>query len=525
MPKDTRPLGNKRLLRSQPTRIDRQRVLSSILMKYVVGVEKPKFKGITNCSKWVNNHAGGKSSVVIECKENKVKFLGMKTCGSYDCPNCANYVRKKEADNVSKSVKACLWDRGEVRFITATKAPEIDDKLSVDQVQTYKSKAIKLVNNYNKNNGTTIGLWITIENTISSKTMHRDHNNVSCHGKLYLHAHAHGILTVSNLDKVHTRVIESRLRSLWSEVVVSMGGKTFASVDITGNHTQSKGRYLEAVGFRSDVVTEDKGIGDYLNKLMNPVDNIGLETTMGQHKGNNKTGRGLMVALDRLMDRDCSQFEYREIRRCIETWFVSMFRKNRMNRNVHFKQLVSRFEDIRYKIIADYHDRVYGDFLDKEYSKYASRYSMKKSCIDFGWKRSIEKREAEEYVEEVYERLANGAEVDGYIFPLYSFERERISQDVAPDWVEVINGYLWDEMTRIGYFGLIADIVVGYRQRSQGKASYDALMRLNKQVGDLDYGKQDFVSRRVASVVMCAYTDGILMGDYPKVTNNNNLIQ
>ena len=341
MPKDTRPLGNKRLLRSQPTRIDRQRVLSNILMKYVVGVDKPKFVGIANCCKWVNTHEAGKSSVMIECVENKVKFLGLKTCGSYDCPNCANYVRKKEADNVSKSVKACLWDGGEVRFITATKAPEISDVKSIEQVQKYKSKAIKLVNNYNKNNKTEIGLWITIENTISSKVMVKDHNDVTCKPKYYLHVHIHGIVTVSEVDRKHVKVIESRLGALWREVIVSEGGKTFARGNIGTNCPRGKGRYLEEVGFRSDVVTHDKGIGDYLNKMMNPVDNIGLETNYGQNKGSAKTGRGLMIALNRLMDRDCSDFEYSEIKRCVEAWFVTMFRRNRINRNSHFKQLVT----------------------------------------------------------------------------------------------------------------------------------------------------------------------------------------
>ena len=150
---------------------------------------------------------------------------------------------------------------------------------------------------------------------------------------------------------------------------------------------------------------------------------------------------------------------------------------------------------------------------------------MPKAAIDFMWARSLEKKHTEEFVEEAYERLAGGAEVEGYIFPLYSFEKERISQDNEPDWVVRINGYVWDEMTRIGYFGLIADIVVGYKQRGEGKATYDALMKLCKEVGDLEYGFVDFVSRRVACVVMCAYTDGILMGDYPMVTNNDNLIQ
>jgi hypothetical protein len=508
MPKDTRPLGNKRLLRSQPHKIDRQRVLSSILMKYVVGVEKPKFLGVTNCSKWVNTHEAGKSSVVIEGRGNKVKFLGVKTCGSYDCPICANYVRKREAEKVSKSVKACLWDGGEVRFITATKAPEIDDALSVEQVQRYKSKAIKLVNNYNKNNGTSIGLWITIEHTISSKIMTKNHTGASCHAKLYLHAHIHGLLTVSKSDTKHTKVVEQRLGDLWSEVVVSLGGKTFAR----------SGEFLEAVGYQVDVVTEESGIADYLNKLMNPVDNIGLETTMGQLKGNNKTGRGLMVALDRLMDGECSDWEYREIRRLVDVWFVSMFRKNRMNRNTHFKALVERFDNIRYKIVADYHDRVYGDYVLRKYEEYAEKWrwlGMPKTSINFGWRHSIEKPRHEQYVDETYERLANGSEVDGYIFPLHSFERERISPDTEPDWIEVINGYVWDEMTRSGHHGLIADIVTGYHQRGEGKGAYDALMKLNKQVGDLMCGKQEFASRGVATVVMCCYVDGhYLNGDY-----------
>ena len=500
MPKDTRPLGNIRLLRSQPTITDRMRVLSGMLCKYSLDVAKPKFKGITNCCKWVNDYQRP-SQVVIEGVGGKVKTYGLKTCGSYDCPNCSGYVRKQEADKVSKSVKACLWDGGEVRFITATKAPEIADVKSIEQVQTYKSKAIKLINNYNKNNGTKIGIWITIETTISSKAMVEDHYGTSCKPKLYLHVHTHGLLTLTNQDSIHVKLIESRLKSLWREVVVSLDGKTFAG---------GGDKYLEEKGFRSDVINESNGIGEYLNKLMNPLDNIGLETTMGQVKGDNKSGRGLMIAIDRMMDRDCSDWEYREIRRLVETWFVGMYRKNRMNRNQHFKDLVQRFETIRYGIVEDYWKRNFGNLVYLEKLRFfGDRTDYDGKVTKVLWDRSEDKKFAEQYVEEAYERLAGGLEVDGYCFPLHSFEREKIDHQPAPDWIEVISGRLWDEMTRRGHFGLIVDILVGYHYRNENKHLYDALMYLSD--GCRGMGISDkMVWQGIDLLVLRCYEDHIL---------------
>ena len=501
MPKDTRPLGNIRLLRSQPTTTDRMRVLSSILSKYSMAVSKPKFKGITNCCKWVNDFQRP-NQVIVEGVGGKVKTYGLKTCGSYDCPNCSGYVRKKEADRVSKSVKACLWDGGEVRFITTTKAPEIIDVKSIEQVQKYKSKAIKLINNYNKNNNTEIGIWITIETTISSKVMVEDHNNTTCAPKLYLHAHTHGLLTLNKQDASHVTLVESRLKSLWREVVVSLDGKTFA-----GNGDV----YLEEKAFRSDVINEANGIGDYLNKLMNPLDNIGLETTMGQLKGDNKSGRGLLIAIDRMMDKDCSNWEYGEIRRLIETWFLGMYRKNRMNRNQYFKDLVRRFEIIRYGIVEDYWERNFSNVVYLEKLRFFGGFRGKypKKIKQALWETSQDKRLAEEYVEEAYERLAGGLEVDGYYFPCASFEREKIEHQPAPDWVEVISGRLWDEMTRRGHFGLIVDILVGYHYRNENKHLYEALMYLSGGCSGIGVCDK-IVSQGIDLLVMRCYDDGIL---------------
>jgi hypothetical protein len=265
------------------------------------------------------------------------------------------------------------------------------------------------------------------------------------------------------------------------------------------------------------VINHDNGIGDYLNKMTNPVDNIGVETTMGQNKGNTKSGRGLMVALDKWLNPECSSWERSQITKLVEVWFITMFRRNRMNRNKVFKSLVSRFKEIRWAMIANYFESNFGSWEQRMFDKFAMKgvyRNMSLSCVKFAWKRSLEQQAAVSFMEDTYDKLVNGSAVDGYCFPLCSYEKEKIPTSTEPRWSVMVNGFVWDEVTRRGHFGLIVDLVVGYHRTGAYKAIYADLQAICKIADDLIIGKQTFVEVSVDRLVTLCYADDSLMGTY-----------
>jgi len=442
-----------------------------------------------------------------------------------------------EADKVSKVVQSILWKGGEVKFLTGTKAPQVDDSLSIDQVQGYKSKAIKFISNYNKDFGTSVILWMIIEATFSRKVMTREHNGRLCRPKHYLHVHPHGLVCVPVEDSKHTISICEGLKELWVKEI-SKNGCTFAD--------GSRGE-LSRFGWRTDDINHDNGIGSYLNKMMSPVNNIGIETTMGQLKGENKAGMGMMVALDRALHPECGTWERNEIVRMVETWFVTMFRRNRMNRNVSlFKAELKEFDRLRNKIISDWFNRNYGDYVEGQKRDWLADKvrSRLRWCKEIGvitneekelknagyiWKTLKMGDKHQLKIDNIFLALHGGSNFQGFCFPLSQLGKQKSKEEEPkPDWHEGIHALLWDAMTRYGYFGLIIDILVGYHNRSDYKAIYGTLMTINESLYDKkmeEHKKEAYTAKELATLLpVCYEVDGPLMRTYPTLEHYNDKV-
>lgn len=504
MPRDTKePLGTIRYLHSNPTKFHRLKLLQHILAPYVNKEESGKkmFSGIFNCTKWVTRYDQVSSMVTIQgFTDNRIKILGVQTCRSIDCPNCAGFVRDRLSDKLSKAVQACLWDRGEVRFITATKSPEIEDEVSVSQILEYAEKSRVMVANWNYKKKTKIGYWITPEVTFSSKVMIKHYSGVSCSPKLYLHGHIHSLLLVRTEDVWSLERLEIMLRELWVKTV----GFTFAQssknaidrMGVTGEENKKSYRRSDfsRIGFRSEVVTEEKGIAKYLNKLLDTTSNIGNELTMGQSKGDLKSGMGLNIALNKMLSPECSHWERRELKRLVRVWFVSMFNKQRHRKTRVIDTFVKRFDDIRYEVIRKYHDRFYADKILKEFQLFG----------DLPFFDSLKDLR--------YDRLCRGESEDGYHFPKSSLTKVLSVKDELPVWEEMIMGSLWTGISARMHSSVVVDIFKGYHNEGRYKAIYRHLKQLNFRIRCMYESGHigSAVEEGVDSLVLLCYSEGLL---------------
>jgi hypothetical protein len=237
--------------------------------------------------------------------------------------------------------------------------------------------------------------------------------------------------------------------------------------------------------------------------------------TRGQEKGpqgNGKTGRGLFVALDRLIDKSCGDWEKIEIKRLIEIWFLGMFRQNRVKKNNKIMNGFSyRFEEIRRGVITKYHDRIYGscdDIFQRQKTKIAHAFDVA----------SCQERKIFNFLYTKLDDLVEGRIVDGWFFPLHSLQKEREADEIEPEWTVTINGRLWDYMGCRGYECMLVDIVVRYMERGEGKALFEALMHINKSAGRVGLltgwdgdNPPPMVARGVDALVMRRYNDGVAL--------------
>lgn len=502
MPKDYTtifsPLGKIRLTvlpNDKTPKWKRLKALQLVLKPMATREIKPRHKGIYNCAKWSRvDDYGYHHPVKIEgYGDGRVIVRGVKTCGSVDCPNCGDLIRVEKANDISMAVQGCLLGGGEVRLVTTTKAPEIDDELSIKQVKDYVARLVKMMKNYNYNNSTKIGLHLVIEPSFSRKIMGRHHRQTGVYKKRYLHVHTHSLVLFGKEDTKHENAIKCKMKELWKTVISEGQGHCFLNDANTRLHHRA---------FRWDVIEGDKGLGNYLNKTLTSVENIGLETEMGQSKGDKVKGRGLFVVIDDIIREDSheSSWGVKEDKRLVRAWFNGMFRARRTRTNKAFDAFKMDFIAIREQNIRELAE----DWVARNQS--------------FDWPFDVD----------ITEFM-----IDTKLFVLQSgmdWKRHELrpkikQEEEQPRWVETITGALWDSVVKEGYYGLLQELLKGYHLFGYYEKSYELLMKMNGPGIRKEIGYMSFIRDGLDGFIEQCYYDGVLIGTYPDRKTNNNQLQ
>lgn len=499
MPNDNAPhqvsLGKIRqsvLNHNKTSKWKRLRSLQGIIRPFATDKDKSRLTGQYNCAKWSHTDGYGINHPVEIAGDatGQVSVRGVKVCRSRDCPNCAGIKRAKDADQISMSVMGTLLDGGQCRLVTTTKAPEVDDLLSIRQVKAYASKAAKVVKNYNYYHGTKIGYHLVIEPSFSRKVIGSHHKIEGYHNKKYIHLHTHSLVLLSNEDSKHEDSLMEKLKKCWKDCVSENDGYSFLQQD--KNHLRSR-------AFRVDVIEGEKGLGKYLNKNLGAVENIGLETEMGQSKGETVKGRGLFVVLDDIINSDDKQSQAQDIE-MLRNWYSGMFGARRARTNEHFKNAMASFERHREEKVrrwceayvagcqsADFIGRCHssdGDILNAQFETWMALPSEPHESApgaEYIWKAT-----------EMSPRILNKREVL---------------------WTEFVSGAFWDSISKKGLFGLLQELFRGYHMEGKYRIPYEFSKRIDERSLGREIGGKTILYDGLDQFLELCYNDGILYRD------------
>ena len=487
MPNDNAPhqvsLGNIRsgvLNHNKTSKWKRLRSLQGILTPFATDKEKPKLTGQYNCAKWsiIDGYGCTAPIEIAGDATGQVSVRGVQVCRSRDCPNCAGFKRRRYADEVSMSVMGTLLGGGQCRLVTTTKAPELDDLLSIRQVKAYASKAAKVVKNYNYYHGTKIGYHLVIEPSFSRKVIGSHHKIEGYHNKKYIHLHTHSLVLLSNEDSHHEDSLMKTLKKCWKACVADNDGYSFLQQD--NNHLRSR-------AFRVDVIEGEKGLGKYLHKNLGAAENIGLETELGQSKGETVKGRGLFVVLDDIINSNDKQSQAQDME-MLRNWYSGMYGARRSRTNEHFKNAMLAFQRRREEKMRQYSEAYVAscqsDNLNAQFEAWMSLPSSPQESspgAQYIWKDT-----------ELSPRKWNKPEIL---------------------WREFVSGAFWDSISKKGLFGLLQELFRGYHMEGKYRIPYEFSKRIDERSLGREIGGKTILYDGLDQFLELCYNDGILYRD------------
>lgn len=464
------------LSRVNTTKWNRQRTLQHLLEIF-----PDRFSGLRNCMKFSIQKDDGYLSEILLTGDSagNVRHSGLATCKSIDCPNCGGGSREDRFLEISKMCQAAVGEKGVVIHMVATKAPEVDDYLSVLQVLRANEKCRAYIKNFNKRKGTTIGYFGIIESAFSRKTMNFHHSGTFIKKKKYLHIHLHGTPVFSSSDyELYGEEVRLGLQRVWREAITSLDGFTF----MNGVPAHLKGHcdeeYLQRISFHWEKIDNVQAVTKYLVKLKD----FALEMIGGSEKGGDEKseelgkGRGLKAIIDDITKRlrrnkfDTS-FDHMEDIRLLLTWFDAMYRRRRSCHH-NLKYWINKFDVLRNQKINEYIDEIWDDVtfdVAPEHEAYMNS--------------PLEKR-AHLY-DEIYlpPQLVEGRkeEKDRW-FPVDSLEvyLSSSSSEAEIVWEDGIDGWIWNAFSLEGKTGLITNVFSRYHYDNFGEIPYKQLKSIQR---------------------------------------------